>query len=48
MPKFAYVGTSLDGESVKGVEKAGSRSDAELALYERDLRDLNVTEKVSK
>jgi type IV pilus assembly protein PilC len=47
MPKFAYVGTSLDGESVKGVEKAGSRSDAELALYERDLRDLNVTEKVS-
>ncbi len=47
MPKYAYSGTTLDGSQVKGTEKAGSRSDAEVALYERDLRDLKVTEKVS-
>jgi type IV pilus assembly protein PilC len=47
MPKFAYVGTTLDGEPVKGIERAGSRSDAEVALYERELRDLKVTEKTS-
>jgi type IV pilus assembly protein PilC len=47
MPKFAYVGTALDGRPVKGTEKAGSRGDAEIALYERELRDLRVTEKKS-
>lgn len=47
MPKFAYEGTTLAGDPVKGVEKAGSRTDVELALYERDLRDLKVTEKTS-
>ncbi|KRA37627.1 MULTISPECIES: type II secretion system F family protein [unclassified Nocardioides] len=47
MPKFAYVGVDLDGARVKGTEKAPSRGDAEIALYERELRDLKVTEKKS-
>ena len=47
MPKFAYVASTLDGEQVKGTERASSRDDAELALYERELRDLEVTEKKS-
>lgn len=47
MPKFAYVGTTLAGEPVKGTERAGSRGDAEVALYEREFRDLKVTEKKS-
>ena len=45
MPKFAYVGVAADGSSVKGTEKAPSRGDAEIALYERQLRNLRVTEK---
>lgn len=47
MPKFAYVGIDLDGSRVKGTEKAHSRGEAEVALYERELRDLKVTEKKS-
>jgi type IV pilus assembly protein PilC len=45
MPKFAYVGVTLDGREVKGTQKAPSRSDAEIALYEREMRGLRVTEK---
>jgi type IV pilus assembly protein PilC len=45
MPKFAYVGVDLKGQSVKGTQKATSRGDAEVALYEQDLRDLRVHEK---
>src|SRR4051812_18534079 len=47
MPKFAYVGVDLDGSSVKGTHKASSRADAEVALYERQVRHLQVTEKKS-
>jgi type IV pilus assembly protein PilC len=47
MPKFNYVATLPDGQSTKGVEKANSRSDAELTLYDRQLRDLRVVEKKS-
>jgi type IV pilus assembly protein PilC len=47
MPKFAYVGVSLDGQEVKGTHKAASRSEAEIALYEREVRGLRVTEKKS-
>ncbi|MCL2541021.1 MAG: type II secretion system F family protein [Nocardioidaceae bacterium] len=47
MPKFAYAGVGLDGSPVKGTTKAPSRGDAEVALYQRDLRDLRVTEKKS-
>lgn len=47
MPKYAYVATLPDGQSTKGVQKAESRADAELALYEQELRDLRVVEKKS-
>ncbi|GAB4008374.1 type II secretion system F family protein [Nocardioides ultimimeridianus] len=47
MPKYAYSGVALDGSPVKGTQKAGSRGDAEVELYGRDLRDLKVTEKKS-
>jgi type IV pilus assembly protein PilC len=47
MPKFAYVGVSLDGAEIKGTQRAASRSDAEVALYERQVRHLRVTEKKS-
>jgi len=47
MPKFAYVGVTLDGNDVKGTHKAASRADAEVSLYERQMRHLKVTEKKS-
>ncbi|TQK70356.1 type II secretion system F family protein [Nocardioides sp. SLBN-35] len=47
MPKYAFAGVDLEGKRVKGTEKAASRGDAEVALYQRDLRDLRVTEKKS-
>lgn len=47
MPKFAYSGVDLEGERVKGTQKAPSRGDAEIALYEREFRNLHVTEKKS-
>jgi len=47
MPKFAYVGIDLEGQHVKGTHKASSRGDAEVALFQRDLRELRVTEKKS-
>ena len=47
MPRFAYVATTPDGQLTKGVEKAETRTDAELALYDRQLRDLRVVEKKS-
>lgn len=47
MPKFAYVGVDPSGQSVKGTQKAASRGDAEVALYEQELRDLRVHEKTS-
>src|SRR3954447_10948032 len=47
MPKFAYAGVDLDGREVKGTHKAASRSDAEVSLYERHVRQLRVTEKKS-
>lgn len=45
MPKFAYVGVDLEGSPVRGTRKASSRGDAEVALYQEDLRDLRVSEK---
>jgi type IV pilus assembly protein PilC len=47
MPKFAYVAVAPDGQQTKGVERADTRGAAELALYERELRDIRVTEKTS-
>lgn len=46
MPKYAYVGTTESGQTVKGTEKAASRSDAEVLLYGRQLHNLEVKEKV--
>src|SRR6185437_1459081 len=47
MPRFAYMATMPDGSPATGVEKADSREAAELALYERELRDIRITEKKS-
>lgn len=47
MTKFAYVGVDVEGQQVKGTQKAPSRGDAEVALFQRNLRDLRVTEKKS-
>jgi type IV pilus assembly protein PilC len=47
MTRYAYVALAPDGRPAKGVTKADSREDAELALYERELRDIRVTEKRS-
>jgi type IV pilus assembly protein PilC len=45
MPKYAFSAVASDGHQAKGVEKADSRAAVELALYERELRDIRVTEK---
>jgi type IV pilus assembly protein PilC len=47
MPKFAYAGHDLEGNAVRGTHRAATRGDAEVALFERDLRNLKVTEKKS-
>jgi len=47
MPKFAYAATAPDGSAVRGTEKAATRSDAEMKLFERQFRDVSVTEKWS-
>lgn len=47
MPKFAYVAVAPDGAQTKGIEKADTRAAVEFALYERELRDIQVTEKKS-
>lgn len=47
MPKFTYVAVAPDGQRAKGIERAESRASAELALYEKELRDIRVTEKKS-
>jgi len=47
MPKYAFAGVDLEGKRVKGTQKAASRGDAEVALFQRDYRDLRVTEKKS-
>jgi type IV pilus assembly protein PilC len=45
MPKFAFEAMTPDGQFTKGVAKADSRTEAELALYDQELRDLKVSEK---
>ncbi|MEO7262846.1 MAG: type II secretion system F family protein [Jatrophihabitantaceae bacterium] len=47
MPSFSYTATSPSGQSARGTEKAASREAVELALYERDLRDIRVEPKKS-
>jgi type IV pilus assembly protein PilC len=43
--KYAYIAAGPDGRAVTGVAKAADREAAELALYERELRDIRLTEK---
>jgi type IV pilus assembly protein PilC len=45
MPKFAYIAVAPDGQESKGVEKADTRGAAEHALYDRELRGIQVSEK---
>jgi type IV pilus assembly protein PilC len=47
MPRFAYVGMTIDGNEVKGTQRAANRTDAEVSLYERQMRHLRLTEKKS-
>ncbi len=47
MPRFAYVGMTIDGTEVTGTQKAANRTDAEVSLYERQMRHLRLTEKKS-
>lgn len=47
MPKFAYVGVDPAGSPVKGTQKAASRGEAEVELFQLHVRDLRVTEKRS-
>ncbi|MEV6872992.1 type II secretion system F family protein [Amycolatopsis sp. NPDC051128] len=47
MTRYAYTATDLDGELTRGVAKATDRNAAEMALFERQLRDIRVTEKKS-
>src|SRR4051794_9458947 len=47
MTRYAYVAMAPDGRTAKGVTKADTREEAELALYEQELRDIRVTEKNS-
>ena len=44
MTRYAYVAVGPDGQIAKGIEKADSREGAELALYDRELRDISVSE----
>lgn len=45
MNRYAYVATGPDGQRTGGVQKAVNREAAAMALYERELRDIQVTEK---
>jgi type IV pilus assembly protein PilC len=47
MPTFTYTATGPSGETARGSHRAASREAAELALYERELRNIRVVEKKS-
>ena len=47
MPNFSYTAVRPSGEQARGTEKAASREAVELALYERDFRDIRVEAKTS-
>jgi len=47
MNRYAYVATGPDGLRTRGVQKAADADSAVLALYERELRDIELTEKKS-
>ncbi|HEY0616022.1 MAG TPA: type II secretion system F family protein [Kribbella sp.] len=45
MTRYAYVAVEADGKTKRGTTRAESREDAELALFERELRNIRLTEK---
>jgi len=47
MPKFSYSAIDSMGQEATGVMTADSRSAMELALFEKDLRDVRITDKKS-
>jgi type IV pilus assembly protein PilC len=47
MAKFSYVALDPEGQQTKGIEKADTKQAAELALYDRQLREIRVVEKKS-
>ena len=47
MPKFAYTALAPDGTTAAGTAKFDNRAAAELALYDRELREIRVVEKRS-
>jgi type IV pilus assembly protein PilC len=47
MPKYSYTATTLDGRKTSGAVRADGRDEAEIELYERELRDITVQEKKS-
>lgn len=47
MPRFAYTAIGSDGTKSAGSGKFDNRAAAELALYDRELRDIRVVEKRS-
>jgi type IV pilus assembly protein PilC len=47
VPRFSYQAVAVDGRAVKGITKGDSRAAVELVLYDRELRDIRVSEKKS-
>lgn len=45
MPRYSYSATLPSGELTRGTHKAASQEATELALYERELRDIRVVER---
>jgi type IV pilus assembly protein PilC len=47
MPRYAYIATDPAGLTATGIQKADNREAVEIALYERELRDIRISEKKS-
>lgn len=45
MTRYAYVAARADGSTKRGTTRAESREEAELALYEQELRNIRLSEK---
>lgn len=45
MTRYSYVAVEPSGKTKRGTKRADSREDAELALYESELRNIRLTEK---
>lgn len=47
MTRYAYVAVTPEGEVTRGTQRGESAEAVEIELYERELRDIRVTEKTS-